>query len=530
MAHTRENWGSRIGVILAVAGSAIGLGNFLRFPVKAALYGGGAFLIPYFVAFVLLGIPLAWVEWTLGRYGGQFSHGSAPGILNAVVRRPWAKYAGSIGVFGPLLIAFYYIYIESWLLGFAWYSITGELMSAVNAGTVSAFFGDYIVLKTRIVNAMPAALFFFLVTFAINFAVVGLGVRRGIETLNKIAMPVILVLGLVLLIRVLTTPGIERGMAFMWNPDYSKLTNPRVWLEASGQIFFTLSIGIGAILTYASYVKRKQDIVMSSLTACASNEFAEVILGGTIVIPMAIVVYGATNIEEIAKMGAFGLGFNTMPIIFGKMPLPALLQTAWFVLLFFAGVTSSISVLQPSISFFEDEMKLHRKGAVSITGAVCLVMGLVAVFGLEAGAVDEMDFWGGTLLLVVFGAFEAVVFAWLFGSKRGWKELHEGSSIKLHPAFRFVLTWVTPIYLIVLLVAWLATDFGKVILLQGVDPKAGVTFLGCVMSKVAFIWLIRGMLLAVLIALNVTIYVAWKRNRIDARLDAACRELGVPNA
>jgi SNF family Na+-dependent transporter len=117
-------------------------------------------------------------------------------------------------------------------------------------------------------------------------------------------------------VRVLTIPGIERGLAFMWNPDFSRLSEPRVWLEASGQMFFTLSIGIGAILTYASYVKRRQDILLSSLSACSANEFAEVILGGTIVIPMAIVVYGAANIQEIASMGTFGLGFNTMPIIF----------------------------------------------------------------------------------------------------------------------------------------------------------------------------------------------------------------------
>jgi neurotransmitter:Na+ symporter, NSS family len=136
-------------VILAVAGSAIGLGNFLRFPVKAVAYGGGAFLIPYFVALFLLGIPLAWMEWTLGRYGGGYGHGSAPGILNIVVRKPWAKYLGSFGVYGPLLIFFYYTHIESWLLGFAWYAFTGDLMAAVNANAVSEFFTT-ISLKKRL--------------------------------------------------------------------------------------------------------------------------------------------------------------------------------------------------------------------------------------------------------------------------------------------------------------------------------------------------------------------------------------------
>src|SRR5690554_5009208 len=245
MSQKREVWGSKLGVILAVAGSAVGLGNFLRFPVKAAAYGGGAFLIPYFVAFLLLGIPLAWVEWTMGRYGGRHSHGSAPGILNVVIRKKWAKYVGSLGIFGPMLIFFFYVFIESWLLGFAWYFINGELINAVKTETVSELFNNFILLETHIFGSIPSALFFFVITFFVNFAVIWFGIRRGIEAAGKIVMPLIVVLGLILLVRVLLTPGIGRGLAFMWNPDFKTLADPRVWLEASGQIFFTLSVGIG---------------------------------------------------------------------------------------------------------------------------------------------------------------------------------------------------------------------------------------------------------------------------------------------
>jgi SNF family Na+-dependent transporter len=156
--------------------------------VKAATYGGGAFLIPYLIAFIVLGIPLAWVEWTLGRYGGKHSYGSAPGILHVVTGKPWAKYLGSLGVIGPLLIYFYYIYIESWLLGFSWYALTGELMSAVQKSTVSELFGKYITLKTALFSGIPAALFFFILTYIINFGIIGFGIRRGIEQINKIAL------------------------------------------------------------------------------------------------------------------------------------------------------------------------------------------------------------------------------------------------------------------------------------------------------------------------------------------------------
>ncbi len=514
MNHFRENWTSKIGVILAVAGSAIGLGNFLRFPVKAVTYGGGAFLIPYFVAFFLLGIPLAWMEWTLGRYGGGRGHGSAPGILNAVVRKPWAKYLGSLGIYGPLLIFFYYVYIESWLLGFAWYAFTGDLMTAVNTNTVSEFFGDYISLKTSLFPFMSASMFFFLVTFAINFTIIFLGIRRGIEKMNKIALPVIFLLGLILLIRVLTLPRIEEGLGFMWNPDFSKLSSPKVWLEASGQIFFTLSVGIGAVLTYASYVEKNQDIALSSLSSCAANEMAEIIFGGTIVIPLAIVIYGAANIEEIAKMGTFGLGFNSMPIIFGHLPLPQLLQFIWFLLLFLAGVTSSISLLQPPVSFFEDEMGLNKKKSVAVCAAVCFLMGICAIFGLNYGIVDELDFWGGTFSLVLFGTIEAIIFAWIFNADKGWDELMRGAEIKIPKFFKYICKYITPTYLLVILVAWMITDGWSFITLSYIPKDETITMFGLTISKILFIGGFRMLLLLILAVLNLIIFVAWKHKAL----------------
>ena len=288
----RENWGSRLGVILAVAGSAVGLGNFLRFPVKAATYGGGAFMIPYLIAIVFLAIPLAWMEWTLGRYAAIHGHGTGPGLLDKMFKKPWAKFAGSFGLFAPTFISFYYVFIQSWLLAFAWYSLNGQLLNAVQSNTITSFFGDFIMLNTKI-GPIPAAIFFFVITFLANFSVLAFGVRRGIERLNKYAMPLLLLMGVGLLIRVLTIPGIEAGLAYMWNPDFSALTNPRVWIEASGQVFFTLSIGIAVILCYASYVKKDEDLVLSSLSAVGTNTFAEVILSGTIVVPLAMILYGA---------------------------------------------------------------------------------------------------------------------------------------------------------------------------------------------------------------------------------------------
>ena len=431
MKNSRDNWGSKLGVILAVAGSAVGLGNFLRFPVQAATNGGGAFIIPYLIAFLLLGIPLSWMEWTLGRAAGNKHHGTAPGGFHYILnKKPWAKHLGSLGLLPPLFISFYYIFIQSWILAFTYYSATGKLMEVVAGGyePMKEFFGNYIMLNTKI-GPIPAAILFFLLTFACNMGLLSFGVRKGIERVNKITMPILLIMGIILVVRVLTITDIGKGLAFVWNPNLSEILNPTVWLAASGQVFFTMSLGMGIVFCYASYLKPKEDLVLSSLTASATNGFAEIILGGTIVIPMAVLIAG-NNIEECAKLGTFGLGFQTMPFVFGQLPFGGFFQTLWFAMLFIAGVTSAISIIQPLISFCEDDLKFSRKGSITATGTVTFLGGLVGIFGLAAGAVDELDFWGGSFLLVVLGTIQAFIFSFVLGRRKSdvidWRRRQAG--------------------------------------------------------------------------------------------------------
>ncbi|MFA5374099.1 MAG: sodium:calcium symporter, partial [Candidatus Omnitrophota bacterium] len=170
MAQKRENWGSRLGIIMAVAGSAIGLGNFLRFPAKAASNGGGAFMIPYLVALFLLGIPLIWIEWTLGRFGGGFGHGTAPGIFhNLLQKNRFIKYFGVIGIFGPLVIFTYYAFIESWTLAYSVFSLTGRYGGlADQAGMQSFLRGFQGIEHNQYFNGLGPAYLFFVITFALN--------------------------------------------------------------------------------------------------------------------------------------------------------------------------------------------------------------------------------------------------------------------------------------------------------------------------------------------------------------------------
>ena len=523
MQNNRENWGSKIGVILAVAGSAVGLGNFLRFPVQAATNGGGAFIIPYLIAFLFLGIPLAWMEWTLGRYAGRHNYGTAPSTLHIIFdkKKPWAKHLGSIGLLPPLFIVFYYVFIQSWILAFAYYSLTGKLMEVTAQGSaaVTQFFGDFIMLKTC-VGPVPSAIIFFLITFACNMTVLALGVRKGIERVNKICMPILLFLGIVLVIRVLTLPDIGKGLAFMWNPNFSELANPKVWMAAAGQVFFTMSLGMGIIWCYASYLKPKEDLVLSSLTASATNGLAEIIIGGTVVIPIAVIIAGA-NIDECAKLGTFGLGFQTMPYVFGTLPLGGALQALWFALLFFAGITSAISIIQPLISFCEDDLKFTRKKSVTTISTIIFIGSLTAIFGLAAGTVDELDFWGGTFLLVVFGAIQAIIFSFVLGRRKSqivepgesvaFALMNEGAQLKLPRFFRPIIQYVCPAYLIILLVSYTFTDGLPLITLSNIPADAKVTFLGSEFSQLYFTWGFRGFMLLLVILLNIAIAYAWRK-------------------
>ncbi|MGE5280223.1 MAG: sodium-dependent transporter [Deltaproteobacteria bacterium] len=485
----RDTWGSRLGIIMAVAGSALGLGNFLRFPVQAAGNGGGAFMIPYFVSLFLLGIPLMWIEWTLGRFGGGFEHGTAPGIFHSVWKKNrFIKYFGVIGIFGPFVIFIYYTFIESWTLAYSFYSLKGVLTHLPDQAALQSFLKGFQGLeKNAFFNGLRPAYLFFSITFLINMAVIWYGIRGGIETLCKVAMPILLVLGVVLVIRVLTLGmpdparpawNLSNGLGFLWNPDFSALKSAKVWLAAAGQVFFTLSVGIGVILTYASYLSKGDDVVLSGLTAVSMNEFAEVILGGCIIIPAAYVFFGPAQIQAVAQQGAFDLGFVTMPLVLGKIPLSSLFSFLWFALLFLAGVTSSVSLAQPAVAFLEDEFDIDRKKAVGIFAAAAFILCQPAIFWLGRGVVNELDFWGGTFCLVLFGTVETILFAWIFGIDKAWEEIHHGADLRVPAVYKFIIKFVTPLFLLIVLGAWFIQQGLPTIRMEGVAAADRAFVLG----------------------------------------------------
>lgn len=491
----RDHWRTKIGLILAMAGNAIGLGNFMRFPTQVAQNGGGAYIIPYFVSLLLLGIPLMWLEWSLGRYGGKRGFGSPTGIFYSIRPKVISLYLGILGVFISFTITIYYTYIESWTLSYTILSMLGKLPSPPAVFTTpeefTKPFSEFLIRNIGEMNVRnicvladiclkvysPSLLFYltFVVTFLINILVLIRGISGGIERFAIFAMPLLFLAGIVLLVRVFligSPHGIttEEALGFIWEPNLQGLKSAEIWLKAAGQVFFTLSIGISIIMTYASYVERGKDIALSGLTTAMFNELAEVVIGGSISIVAAVIFFGPSGAEDIAKGGAFRLGFASMPAIFSEIEGGRFFGTMWFVLLFIAGVTSSVALASPLISFLEDEIGMDRKRAVTYVALLWFPLSHVVIF--LKGAIDEMDFWAGTFGLIVFAFIEIVYGCWILGEKKIYDEISEGALIKVPRIAILIMKYISPIYILGIFSFWVYESY-----IVGKRPPADVNTL-----------------------------------------------------
>lgn len=479
MSQPKEQWGTRVGVILAVAGSAVGLGNFLRFPGQAAQNGGGAFMIPYFITMVLVAIPICWAEWAMGRFGGRKGYNSCPAIFGVLGGKPGWRYAGVLGLLIPVGVYMYYVLVEAWCLGYALKYLTGSFSLGEDpsqyATQSSEFFGSFTGAGKdgAVLSGGPKMLFWlFLFTFTLNFTLIYRGVSKGIEWVCLRAMPIMAVCAVIVLIRVLTlgTPNealpdqnVINGLGAMWNPQaddpskpwYSALMNSQTWLAAAGQVFFSLSVGFGIIVNYASYLKKDDDIVLSGLTAASTNEFFEVCLGGMITIPAAFIFLGAAGATAAAAGGTFGLGFNTLPVVFQYMPAGHLFGFLWFFMLFLAAITSSLSMLQPAIAFLEEGLGIGRRASATLLGLVTFGGSMfILVYSRGLLALDTVDFWVGTFFIFVLATIETILFAWVFGVDKGYEEAHNGAEIRIPRVWKFVVKYVSPTYLLIIFVMW----------------------------------------------------------------------------
>ncbi|MEB2775216.1 sodium:calcium symporter [Algoriphagus sp. D3-2-R+10] len=469
MGKQNESWGSRTGLILAMAGNAVGLGNFLRFPVQAIQNGGGTFIIPYLVCFVVMGIPLLFTEWSIGRFGGKLGNHSTPYILGSMSKSSWWKYIGVFGIFTNIAVVAYYTYIESWTFIYVIHTVIGTF-TGMSQDEVSNFFVHYVNLDGADFGIAYLPVLIYLLVLGINIYILSTGLG-GIEKVAKIGMPLLILFGAVLAYKGWTMgadyasdsfPNANAwdGINFLWTPQYTSLLDPKVWLAAAGQIFFTLSVGMGSIQCYASYLKENEDIALNSLTSGFTNEMVEIVLGSAIVIPIAA---GFLGLDWVIENAGFGMAFQTMPYLFmqwGEL-FGTLAGLCWFGLLFFAGITSSLAMGTPWMGFMQDEFGWGKvKGAISF-GVLALLMGLPTILFYQYGYFDEYDYWAGTVSLVVFALLEMILFTWVFGMQNAWTELNRGADIKIPAVYKWIMKYITPVLLMLVLAAALITPHGN---------------------------------------------------------------------
>ncbi len=548
-----EHWGSTVGVVLAVAGSAIGLGNFLRFPGLVAKYGGGAFMIPYLTSLLIVAIPIAWTEWALGRRGGRLGFHSSAGIFRAVGGRKtlWG-FAGGISAITPCVLNMYYVFIEGWCLFYAIQYFGGVLKSlglggysllpALDAGLKLASSGEYkatfdaltgVAANGSLFQTTASALLVAtLVCSTMNFWLVYRGVSKGIERFCKIATPALVVCSILIIVRVVTLgnptgePGRSYldGLGFMWNatkdvvgPDgtvvratvWPELLNPETWLAATSQIFFSVSICVGTIVTYASYVRAKNDIALSSLTATAANEFCEVVLAGLMVVPAAFMFLGAAGLAE-GLDSSFATGFVVLPNVFGLMPAGQFFGFVFFCLLFLAGITSAISQVEPTVALFQEAFRWTRRRSVLAVACVNTV-GTLIVCGLtrELTALDEFDFWGAQFTPFVVATLQTIFVVAVWGTSEFYREIDDGAKTRVPRFVGNLLKYVTLPYLVLIFGFWAWQNLADRIVRTAKEPAA--------LGAVGFVALVA-------VGLQVVVFYAIKRWKTEENAENERRD------
>ncbi|GAB6175228.1 sodium-dependent transporter [Desulfobaculum senezii] len=402
----REQWGSRIGFILAAVGSAIGLGNIWRFPYMAYENGGGAFLIPYIFAMLTAGIPFMILEFGLGH---KF-RGSAPKTFAAI--NPKWEWLGWMQVLVAAVIAVYYVAIIGWSIAYTGFAVT----QAWGTAPKDFFFGEFLALTGspfELGSLRPIILVATIVAWGVTWAACISGVKAGIERAVKVLMPTLFILLMVMIFRVVTLPGANEGLNWLFKPDFSALSNYKVWVAAYGQIFFTLSIGFAIMIAYSSYLPKKSDInnnaCMTVFINCGFSMAAGVMI-------FAVLGYMAAKqgvgVNEVVS-GGVGLAFITIPTAINLMPMPAVFGTLFFLALTMAGISSHISIVEACISAFMDKMEWTRRKTVNIICGTGFVVSLVFCSGAGLLILDIVDHFINNFGIMGGAVVEIFLITWL---------------------------------------------------------------------------------------------------------------------
>ncbi len=442
----REQWGSRAGFILAAVGSAIGLGNIWRFPYMAYENGGGAFFIPYLFAMITAGIPFMILEFSMG----QKYRGSAPKTLAKIHSK--FEWLGWFQVGVAALIAVYYVAVIGWSISYFGLSFSQGWGSDTNA----FFFSEYLQLgdnsPTNLGSIQWKIALSMTLAWAITYVAIASGVKSGIERASKVMMPILFFMVLFLIGRMIFLPGALDGVNYMFEPDFSKIWDVKVWAAAYGQIFFTLSIGFAIMLAYSSYLPEKSDITNNAFMTVLINCGFSILAG---IMIFSVLGYMAQEqgkpLTEVVSAGV-GLAFVTLPAAINLLPAPYILGPVLFFALVVAGLSSHISIMEAVTSAIIDKLNWSRKKAANVVIGTGFIVSMA--FATNGGLLllDLVDHFANNVGIMVGGLIEIVLMAWLLNrvsEVRGY--VNERSDFSIGQWFEICLRFVTPVMLAVIL-------------------------------------------------------------------------------
>ncbi len=437
----RDQWGSKVGFILAASGSAVGLGNLWKFPFMAGQNGGGAFVLVYCIILILVGFSLMMAELVLGRS----TQLSAVGAYRKIKAR-WA-FVGGLGVLAGFLILSFYSVIGGWIIHYLVKAFMGEFNTA-NTAALGEMFGNFI---SSPVSPIVYHAIFMILTMGI---VLG-GIKNGIEKYSKILMPALFLMMFLTMIRAITLEGASEGIKFFLMPDFSKITGD-VILSALGQVFFSLSLGMGCMITYGSYLSKDTNLPQCALSIPLIDT-GVALLAGLAILP-AVFAFG------FDPQAGPGLLFITLPAVFSQMPFGTIFGILFFILALFAAVTSSISLLEVCVSYVVDEFKFPRKLTTYIITFVIFVVGIPSSLSqgpwshiklIKGGTIlDSVDFIASNILLPVGGVLLCIFVGWIWGEKNAIDEVTNNGEVKFKFSrlWIFLIKWIIPVLVTIVLV------------------------------------------------------------------------------
>ncbi len=433
--NKRGLWGSRLGFVLAASGSAIGLGNVWKFPYVTGQNGGGAFVLIYLVCIFAVGLPIMLAEFTLGRKTNLNPVGA---FQTLKPNTPWVG-VGYMGVVAGFLILSFYGVVGGWTLAYIVKSFSQSVLEFQSSKDAGQFFGQFIANPTEVI--IYHALF-----MGLCMGIVIRGVHGGIEKACDILMPTLFVILLLLMARSLTLPGAMEGVKFYLSPDFSKIT-PSVILVALGQAFFSLSLGMGAMLTYGSYLSEKENLTSATVYVVLFDTMIALLVG--------MVIFPAVFAMGLEPAEGPSLVFSVLPAVFSSMPFGTVVSIIFFVLLAIAAITSGISLLEVVVAYFIDQVGWTRKKAVLIVGLIIFALGIPS--GLSFGVMSEVKFMDKTFfdivdniasnyLLPLGGMLTAVFVGWKWGIDKAKEEIEKHETLFHWGAqWGFLIRYVTPV-------------------------------------------------------------------------------------